>query len=361
MSEPAKYIVVGNGYRSQFFLKLASHLPEVELAGIVVRRQETVDELAGRWGVPVSISLDDMISKVRPSFIVTGTPWDVTPVVAEAAVERGIPVLAETPPAPDAEGLRGLWAAVGKSGLVQVAEQYLMYPGHAARLALVRSGLLGQPTSVQVSSTHGYHAVSMIRGLLGVGFEPVTVRANAFHSPLINPLTREGWTDDVITTHEVETMIATLDFGGPMGLYDFTTLQWRNFLRSRRILIRCSAGEIAEDSVMHMVDPRTFVRSDIVRRQMGYDMDFNGFETVNLSHEGTVLYRNPFIGERLSDDEIGISSLLVGMARWTRDEAEPPYPLAQGSQDQLISLAIDESAKIGQPVTTRVETWAKGA
>jgi hypothetical protein len=41
-----------------------------------------------------------------------------------AAVELEGPGLCETPPAPDLEGLRSLWAAVGASGLVQVAEQY---------------------------------------------------------------------------------------------------------------------------------------------------------------------------------------------------------------------------------------------
>jgi hypothetical protein len=67
---------------------------------------------------------------------------------------------------------------------VQVAEQYLLMPAHAARLAAVRAGAIGSPTSVQVSSTHLYHAVSMIRGLLGVGFEPATVSARSFTAPL---------------------------------------------------------------------------------------------------------------------------------------------------------------------------------
>ena len=104
-------------------------------------------------------------------------------------VGLGARVLSETPPAPDLPGLRALWDDVGGSGRVQVAEQYLLMPGHAARLAMVREGVVGEPTSVQVSSTHLYHAVSMIRGLLGLGFEPAVVSARAFTAPLVDPLT----------------------------------------------------------------------------------------------------------------------------------------------------------------------------
>jgi predicted dehydrogenase len=56
---------------------------------------------------------------------------------------------------------------VGGSGLVQVAEQYLLMPSHAALAALVRSGAIGTPTQVQVSSTHQYHAVSHARPARG--------------------------------------------------------------------------------------------------------------------------------------------------------------------------------------------------
>ncbi|MFD1276666.1 hypothetical protein ACFQ51_47710 [Streptomyces kaempferi] len=45
-------------------------------------------------------------------------------------------------------------------------------PGHAARMALVREGVIGKVTSVQVSSTHMYHAMSLIRHMLGVAAGP---------------------------------------------------------------------------------------------------------------------------------------------------------------------------------------------
>ena len=39
------------------------------------------------------------------------------------------------------------------------------------------------------------------------------------------------------------------------------------------------------------------------------------------------------------------------------DECIAPYPLAQGCQDHLIGLAIDESAATGALMVTGVEPW----
>ncbi len=77
-----------------------------------------------------------------------------------------------------------------------MAEQYLLLAGHAARLALVRAGALGVPTSAQVSSTHLYHAVSIIRGMLGVGFGEAVVSARRLTAGLVDSLTRDGWSGD---------------------------------------------------------------------------------------------------------------------------------------------------------------------
>src|SRR3954471_11877746 len=221
------FVVVGSGWRAEMFWRVADALPEVECLGAVVRTPRDLP-------VPVFTSLDD----VHPDFVVTAVPWDANPAVIADAAGRGLPVLAETPPAPDADGLRALWAAHGDGGLVQIAEQYLLVPAHAARLEAVRQGLIGEPTQVQVSSTHMYHAVSLMRGFLGVGRGPVTVRATRTTAPLVDPLTRDGWTDDP-EPKPATTTIATLDFGaGHSGLYDFTDNQWHNQLRLRRLLVR---------------------------------------------------------------------------------------------------------------------------
>lgn len=345
------FATVGAGWRAEMFWRLAAGLDGLECAGAVVRTPRTLP-------VPAWASLAECVAQARPDFLVTAVSWDANPGVITEAVERGLPVLAETPPAPDADGLRALWAAVGASGLVQVAEQYLLMPAHAARLEAVRLGLIGIPAQVQVSSTHMYHAVALIRGLLDVGREPVTVRASRTTAPLVDPLNRDGWTDDP-DPRPATTTIATLDFGeGRSGVYDFTDNQWHNQLRYRRLLVRGSHGELRDDEVVRLTAPRTIVRTPLVRRQTGYDLDLDGFDTDTITFGGEVLYRNPYPGRRWSDEEIAIATLLDSTAAWVRGTAPAPYPLADGAQDHLVALAVEEAAGTDRTVTTAAEDWS---
>jgi len=358
ISTQTTFGVIGSGWRSAFFLRLARSAPDrFRATGVVTRSAERGAEITSEWGVPSFRSVADLLAAEAPDFVIPSVPWPVTPEVTREAVALGARVLAETPPAPDLPGLRALWADVGGSGLVQVAEQYLLMPGHAARLAVVKEGIVGEPTSVQVSSTHLYHAVSMIRWLLGVGFEPAVVSARSFTAPLADPLTPDGWTGDS-TPKDISTTLATLDFGGRMGLYDFTDNQWWNPLRSRRIVVRGSLGELVDDHVVRLVDPTTPVESQLVRRQTGIDLNLEGFDLDHISFDGRVVYRNPFQGSRLSEDDIGVASLLERTGAWARGEGPEPYPLAEGLQDHLISLAIEESLATGRDVTTTTEAWA---
>ena len=344
------FALIGSGWRARMFLDVARELGTVRCAGVVVRTPRRLE-------VPSFTSLDACLRQVRPDFVLTATPWPVTPGFIGEAVDRGLPVLAETPPAPDLAGLRALWSAVGASGLVQVAEQYLMMPSHAARAAVVASGALGTPTQVQVSSTQQYHAVSLIRGLLGAGRGPVSVRASRFSAPLVSPLSRTGWTDDE-EPHPTTTTIATLDFGdGRSGVYDFTEQQTRNQLRFRRLTVRGSAGELHNDEVVRMAGPRTLVRTPLVRRQTGHDLDLIGYDTEHITLGSEVLYRNPYPGRRWMDEEIAMATLLERTADWVRGEGPEPYPLAEGSQDQQVALAIEESADTDATVTTSEEAW----
>jgi predicted dehydrogenase len=289
--------------------------------------------------VPGFETIAECVRSARPDFLVTAVPRPVNPVVIAEAVALGVPVLAETPPAPDLPGLLALASTAGASALVQVAEQYPLMPTHAARLAVVRSGRIGTPTQVQVSSTHQYHAVALIRRLLGVGADPAVVRAGRFVAPLVDPQTRAGWTGDPMP-RPATTTLATVDFGhGRSGLYDFTGNQSRNQLRFRRLLVRGTHGELRDEEVVRLAGPRTIVRSPLVRAEPGM---------ITLGAE--VLYRTPFPGLRLNDDETATGAMLQAMAAWVRGEGPPPYPLAEGVRDHRIALAVEEAADTGGTV-----------
>jgi predicted dehydrogenase len=357
--EAVRFGIVGSGWRSQFFLRLARMAPQhLTVTGVVTRTAQRGAQVEAEWGVPTFRDVAALAAAGGPEFVAVSVPWPVTPELTRHACDLGLRVLAETPPAPTVEGLRDLWAAVGSTGLVQVAEQYLLMPGHAARLALARSGTIGVVTSVQVSSTHLYHATSMMRGLLGVGFDPVSVTARTFQAPLVNPLSPAGWrgTDE---PEQLGTTLALLDFGGGRsGLYDFTDNQWWNPLRARRIVVRGSHGEIVDDSVIRLTDPVTPVESRLLRRQLGIDLNLEGAELDHISVDGRVLYRNPFPGARFSDDDLAVANLLRDTGRWARGEGPEPYPLAEGCQDHLLGLAINEAARTETTITTVREAWA---
>ena len=100
------FAIIGGGWRAQMYVDVARALGTVSCAAVVTPRPRPLD-------LPVFASLDACLREVPVDFVLTATPRAVTPAVVAEAVDRGLPVLAETPPAPDLEGLRRLWAAAG--------------------------------------------------------------------------------------------------------------------------------------------------------------------------------------------------------------------------------------------------------
>ncbi len=378
---------VGLGYRSQAFKRVLADLDGFECAGLVLRRVLAAE-------APVHTDLDRCLEEVRPDFVLGFTPAAATPAVMRTAVEHGVPVLVETPPAREVSELDRL-ADLAASGLVQVAEQYPLMPGHAARLAAVGRGLIGEVSQVQVSSTQTYHAMALIRAYLGCrpaqtgpdddhggetvrevaadaapdlgaddGSDPVrepvggpirpgtaaVVRAARFSGPLVNPLTRAGWTSDD-APHPAATILASVDFGdGRSGVYDFTDNQTRNLLRTRRLLVRGSHGEISGDQVVRLAGHHLITTTYLNRRQTGHDLDLNGYCTYQITLGDEVLWTNPWPDRRWNDDELAVAELLRRLTDWLRGEGPAPYPLAEAVYDTRLGLAIDQAVEEDQPV-----------
>lgn len=353
---PTKIAVVGAGWRADFYLRLALLIPErFEIVGWVVRDPSK----QGKYSLPIYTSVTDLLLHEFPDFVVSSVAAASNPEILEELVKAKIPVLSETPPAVDLTGLRKLWTEIGAQDLVQVAEQYMRLPMHQARLSAASHGEIGEITSVQVSSTHGYHAVSMMRTLLEAGFEPAEVHAKSFIAPLVDPLRREGWNED-LAPKPASTVFATINFqAGKSGLYDFTDNQWHNQLRHRRIVIRGSKGEIVGNDLIRLASPTAITTSTFNRYQLGHDLNLDGHDTEHISLDGKVIYSNPFVGMRLMDEEIAIATMMVEMADWVNESGLAPYPLAQACQDHLIALAIDESLEKQIAITTGIEAWGR--
>src|SRR6202034_2672725 len=127
---------------------------------------------------------------------------------------------------------------------------------HAARLAFVRAGKLGEISQVQVSVAHGYHGISLIRKFLGVSFENVVIRASAFKSPLIAGPGRAGPPSEEKKIESLQ-IIAHLEFGDKLAIFDFTPDQYFSWVRSQRLLVRGDRGEINNLDASYLADFRT--------------------------------------------------------------------------------------------------------
>ncbi len=190
---PVPFAVVGAGWRAAFHLRAAAALPDrLRVTGVMSRDAGKVAALDGGANLPVHAGLDALLA-ARPRFVVVATPWAVTPALVRELAGRGMPVLAETPPAPDLDGLASMVDLATRPPVpIEVAEQYHLQPLHAARLAVVASGLLGTVTQAQVSAAHDYHGIDLLRRYLGVGFGTVRIRARRFASPIVAGPDRAG-------------------------------------------------------------------------------------------------------------------------------------------------------------------------
>ena len=348
------FAIVGGGWRAAFFLRIAGAMPErFRVTGVLTRDAARRDAVAAEFGIGTPGSLPDLL-RDEPSFVVLATPWPVTPSLLRELADLGVPALAETPPAPDLDGLRAL-APLALRGRIQVAEQYRYQPLHAARLAVARSGRLGRVSQARVSAAHGYHGVDLLRRLLDLRAEPLTITAHRFVSPIVAGPDRSGPPHEERTV-DSDQVVAFLDAGDRLGIYDFTPDQYFSWIRAARVVIRGDRGEIVDRTVRSLLDYQTPSVAELVRHDAGQDGNFEGFHHTGYTLGDEWVYRNPFVPARLADDEIAVAACLAGMADWL--EGGPDVcSLADAAQDHYLGLCIEQAATSGRPVTTRGHVW----
>lgn len=356
--DPIRLAILGGGYRTQAYLQIARALPDrFQVDGMFVRDAAKGQALEARWQVKTYRTLEDLLRSSQPHFVVVSLPRSVTPLLLRELVERGVAVLTETPPAPDLAGLLQVYELAKNGARIQVAEQYHLQPLHAARLALVRSGKLGTVTQAQVSVAHDYHGISLIRKLLGIGYEDVTISAHSFVSPLVAGPDRSGPPLQE-KTEPSKQVLAYLDFGEKLGVYDFSSDHYRSWIRSPRLLVRGERGEIKDSQVRYLADYRTPVSFELVRQDAGENGNLEGFYHKGFLAGNEWIYTSPFPGARLNDDEIAIATCLDNMAQYVAGGPDC-YSLAEASQDHYLSLLIQRALAAHEVVRTTAQPWAR--
>jgi len=353
---PISFALIGaSGWRGQFFLRIARELPErFRVSALLSRDAQTAEQLGREWNVPAFYDLESLLRE-RPQFVVVSVPWAVSAPMLRELSERRIPVLSETPPAPDLDGLNALWQST-QDARIQVAEQLQFRPLHAARIALAQSGRLGRISQAQVSVAHGYHGINLIRRYLGIGFENVTIDARNYDSSIVQGAGRSGLPQEESIAASSQTL-AHFNWGDRLGVFDFTGSQYFGSIRNSRTLVRGEKGEITDNKARFLLDFRTPVEMEFLRHDAGHDDDLRP-----LHHEGHTLgaewiYRNPFAPSRLSDDEIAVATCLQKMGEYVKGGPDF-YSLAEACQDHYLSLSMDKAVKTGEPISTQSQSWA---
>src|SRR5690348_15309523 len=108
---PVEFAIVGAGWRSEFFLRIAQALPErFAVTGVVVRDKAKGEAFERRFGTTTYRDLDTLLATTKPAFIVVSVPQPAAPGLIAEIASHSLPVLTETPPSPSLEGLLGLWS-----------------------------------------------------------------------------------------------------------------------------------------------------------------------------------------------------------------------------------------------------------
>jgi len=351
--------IVGVGWRTEFYLRIAKACPDrFTVAGVVGRTPARAAVIANRFGVPLYTSVDELVQSARPLFVVTSVPWEVNPGILKQLAELGTPALSETPPASSVEEMSALCALTGKGARIQVAEQYFLQPHHSARLAFAHGGKIGRVTQAQVSVAHDFHGVSLIRRLLGIGFENAKITANVFKSPIVRGPGRAGppAREEIVDSEQV---MAWLDFGDRLGVFDFTGSQYFASIRDPRVLVRGEKGEIFNDSAVYLKDFLTPICVNFIRHSAGEHGNLEGHFLKGIQAGDEWVYRNPVAPASLFDDEIAIADCLLRMAEYANGGPDF-YSLAEACQDRYLDLAIQQSVKEQRAVVTESQSWSMG-
>lgn len=351
--------LVGAGWRAQGYLKVIGKLGNrMEVSGIYVRSRERALQMEPTYPRKVDWNLHTFLEREH-DFVMLLVPRECALFYLEKLLERGIPVLMETPPGDGIEQLRQCYALKRQyHGRIQVAEQYFLQPYHSAVQNVLVRGMIGEVSNMTISMMHDYHGISIMRKILGSGFQKCKIFGKAYNFPVFRHCGREGL--DMLKGEVVSDKRKRADFvfeNGKAGFFDFSGEQYFNYFRTRHINVQGECGEIYDTRLVIKGDGDFPLSGEIIRDELGQYSNLEGCGLRRLTWNGRTLYENLYYREAyLSDDEIAMAGILDGMMCYVRTGKEV-YPLEEALQDTYLYLMMDRAIESGEEVEACAADW----
>lgn len=346
------YIIVGSGYRAEYFARVARTYPDLFRALFLCRSEEKAALVKAHTGIDAVLSVDDCLA-FQPDFIVIAVDRGHIADVTEEWIARGYPVVTETPVGDTVDKLRRLWRLGQQGAKIVCCEQYHRYPILAAGLEAIRRGMIGAPSSLYMSLLHDYHGASVIRKALQIApGEEYALHGMRQRNPVAETDSRYGAILDG-RIKEVDRDTMHISFAsGKEAIYDFSSIQYRSYIRSRHLMVRGDRGEWSDTLLMYLdaanQPQKAFLLPEIPEKYRALDT-----QALRDARRNWL----PFLAPDTVQDEYAIASILLDMGDYLSG-GPSPYPLEESMEDAWFWLLLNEAAQNPwQEIAARRRPW----
>ncbi len=333
------YLIVGSGYRSEYYGRIAARFPDLFKAMYLCRSEEKAELMRAHTGMPATT--DEKKAKAfLPDFVVVAVDRGHMSEVIEKWALEGYPVMSETPVGASFDTLQHLWdLQEKKNARIVSCEQYPRYPVLMAGIKAVEEGKLGAPHSAYLSLVHDYHASAVLRKILQTGSADYVLHGEESSFPVMETDSRYGAFYDGRTTQEVRDLIHISYASGKKAVYDFSSVEYRTYIRSRHLSLRCERGEW-NDRMLYFLDEKNEPQKQLVIPVIpeNYRMlDTQALRDIRRTWEGELQLDT-------QQDEFAIATMLLDMQEYLSG-GPSPYPLQNALDDAMFWLLIREAVQ----------------
>ncbi len=366
--------LLGVGRRGQGHLSAIEGLTDRYDFVAACDANEANAQSARRFGINVYTDVRKFFSRESLDVVDIVTPAETHHLMAKLAAEHGVNMLIETPLAPTRPLMDFIAEVAEKHGVqVEVGENMWRQPQGRLNRKVLDAGLIGKVRRVSsfyesIGQQGCYHSMSMLQLYAGARVEEVRGFTRRFEVERVKSYS---------TSYDAEDWVQALLFfsNGVTGSCTYVS-SWLTPLRMGHphfLTVEGTAGFIAggrggNSTVKRLENgsQATYQLKTEIRREGDNEIPIRYY----YDTKPTVEYVNPFASFPLNyadswgaADLIAIADELTSIHRAVTTKNSPDYGMARARQDQMLSIAINESARVdGRPVQVPLKemtVWEK--